>query len=285
MLSPSEISQFNQQGFLTAPSGISTQTLNALTKQVDDWVEESRLHTDNYGETIEHKARFDLEPGHTAEHPKLRRVANPVDVSGIFQKVLWEGVIVDQLKGLLGDSIKYHHCKLNIKMPGMDTRVEYHQDHIYDPHTNDSVVVALIMLDDQTVENGCLKVVPGSHKKRYSHFKDGKFTGAIDTKHYEEFGREEVYITGKKGDVCFQHTWTVHGSAANVSSAPRRLLICDYVAADSIPLTAPALPSKYSGKLICGEPALTVRMIEAQIPLREPYQQDSFFGLQGQAGR
>lgn len=56
----------------------------------------------------------------------------------------------------------------------MKTRVDYHQDQAYDPHTNSDMLAILLLLDDMNESNGCLHVAPGSHRERYSHYRDGK---------------------------------------------------------------------------------------------------------------
>ncbi len=281
-LSEDQIRYFAEFGYLICPSGIDDSLLKRLDDQVDNWIELSRQHESNFGTTVDGKARFDLEVGHTRETPKLRRVANPVDVSEDFQEVLWDSPMVDMVAQLIGPSIRYHHCKLNVKLPGMETIVYYHQDHSYDPHTNDDMLAILLMLDDATEKNGCLRVVPGSHKKRYSHFQKGEYVGAIDSSFNEEFNRLAVPIVASRGDVCFMHTWTVHGSRTNLSNNARRLLICDYTSADAFPLLSPALPSKYTGKIVRGEPSHVARLRSDEFEMRTPYSHDSFFGVQGQ---
>ena len=281
-LSEDQIRHFAEFGYLICQSSIDDSLLKRLDDQVDNWIEQSRQHESNFGTTVDGKARFDLEVGHTRETPKLRRVANPVDVSENFQEVLWDSPMVDMVAQLIGPSIRFHHCKLNVKLPGMETVVYYHQDHSYDPHTNDDMLAILLMLDDATEKNGCLRVVPGSHKKRYSHFQKGEYVGAIDSSFNEEFNRLAVPIVASRGDVCFMHTWTVHGSRTNLSKNARRLLICDYTSADAFPLLSPALPSKYTGKIVRGEPSHVARLRSDEIEMRTPYSHDSFFGVQGQ---
>ena len=281
-LSEDQIQHFAEFGYLICQSGIDDSLLKRLDDQVDNWIELSRQHESNFGTTVDGKARFDLEVGHTRETPKLRRVANPVDVSEDFQEVLWDSPMVDMVAQLIGPSIRFHHCKLNVKLPGMETVVYYHQDHSYDPHTNDDMLAILLMLDDATEKNGCLRVVPGSHKNRYSHFQKGEYVGAIDSSFNEEFNRLSVPIVASRGDVCFMHTWTVHGSRTNLSNNTRRLLICDYTSADAFPLLSPALPSKYTGKIVRGEPSHVARLRSDEIEMRTTYSHDSFFGVQGQ---
>ena len=281
-LSQHQIEQLTENGYVVARGVIDAGRLSALTGELDAWTTESRQHQTNYGETMDGKARFDLEAGHTAEAPKLRRVANPADISEAYQRVLWDGPVVDLVSALLGPDVKFHHCKINIKAPGMETRVDYHQDHPYDPHTNSSMVAVLLMLGDMSEANGCLRVVPGSHRTRYSHYKDGKFTGATAEELFEEFDRTSVPITGKAGDVCVISTWTVHGGGPNRSDRPRRLLICDYNAADAFPLSPPAVPSPHTGRIVRGKPSHHARLETGTLELPQPYENDSFFGLQGQ---
>ena len=281
-LTEDQISHFWEQGYVVAPSGVSDELMQAMDDQLNEWIEESREHSSNYGSTMDGKARFDLESGHSHDTPKLRRVANPADISRSYREVLWNSPIADMVAQLIGPSIKFHHCKLNNKLPGMETVVHYHQDHTYDPHTNTDMLAILLMLDDATPLNGCLKVVPKSHKKRYSHFQDGKFTGLIDPSHYEGFNQDEVQITAKRGDVCFMHTWTVHGSETNRADEPRRLLICDYTSADAFPLLSPAVPSPYTGMVVRGEPSPVARLEADDVEIRAPYTEDSFFAVQGQ---
>ena len=282
ILSKDERQFFFDQGYLIRNAGLEPDQLASLDQDLDLWLELCRQHDSNFGTTVDGKARFDLELGHTRENPKLRRVANPADISENFQAVLWDSPIVDMVADLIGPSIRFHHCKLNIKFPGMETVVYYHQDHSYDPHTNDDMLAILLMLDDANEQNGCLRVVPGSHKQRYSHFQNEEYTGTIGAEHNDQFNQEAVPIVASRGDVCFMHTWTVHGSESNCSDVPRRLLICDYTAADAYPLLSPALPSQFTGKIVRGEPSRTARLREDTIEIRTPYAHDSFFGVQGQ---
>jgi len=283
MLSEDQIRQFREDGYTIARGAVDAAVVAALTGQIDAWIEESRAQTANYGLTMDGKARFDLEAGHTADQPRLRRVANPVDVSEIYREALFNGPIPDRVAELIGPDVKFHHCKLNIKLPGMATRVEYHQDHAYDPHTNSDMLAILLLLDDMNEANGALRVVPGSHRERYSHYRDGKFVGAIDPALDDDFETRSAPIEGRSGDVCLMHTWTVHGGGPNLSDRPRRLLICDYVAADAYPLTSPAVPSPHNGRMVRGKPANKVRLVADSIELPQAYRDDSFFGLQGQA--
>ncbi len=158
----------------------------------------------------------------------------------------------------------------------------WHQDHAFDPHTNDDVVVASLFLDDITEDMGPLLVVPGSHTTPYSLFRGNTYAGRIGDEHVPGFERRAVPVTGQAGDLVLQHTWMVHGGGSNTSDRLRSILICDYTSADAFPLTPPAMPSALFGRIVRGEATRFARLKETVIELPEAYSDDSFFGLQGQ---
>lgn len=63
-----------------------------------------------------------------------------------------------------------------MKLPGVGSVVEWHQDLAYDPLTNHDSVKVLFYLDDTNEENGALLVMPGRHKgSMMCHSEDGFF--------------------------------------------------------------------------------------------------------------
>ncbi|MFO0997197.1 MAG: phytanoyl-CoA dioxygenase family protein [Alphaproteobacteria bacterium] len=281
VLDTAQRDRFWQDGYLVVEDVVPKSALNALNAELDGWIEDSRRHAKNFGETIDGKARFDLEPSHTAERPRLRRVSNPADVSAAYKSVLFDSAVTDIVADLIGPDVKFHHSKLNVKLGGSAQKVGWHQDHPYDPHTNDDVVVALLMLSDMTEANGCLRVVPGSHRgPKLSLYRGERYVGEIAPDRIAEIERASVPITGRAGSVCFQHTWTIHGSGANTTDRPRNLLICDYVAADAFPLTPTSVPSAFTGTIVRGKPTRVARLTAGTLELPSPYTNDSFFGLQ-----
>ena len=81
VLSQAQKDQFWDAGYLIVEDAVARAQLAALNAQLDAWIEESRAHAGNFGKTIDNKARFDLEPSHSARRPRLRRVSNPIEIS------------------------------------------------------------------------------------------------------------------------------------------------------------------------------------------------------------
>jgi len=283
-LSEAQRQTFARDGYLVVENAVSAAQLAALRQQLDAWIEESRRHGAAYGETLDKLPRFDVAKEHQAAAPALRRVNNPAEVSPAYAEVAFDSAMVDMVAALIGPDVKFHHSKLNIKLPHTATRVDYHQDFSYTPHSNDDIVTALLLLDDVTAENGCLMVVPGSHREgQKSLWQDGRFTGKVDAETEREAVRRSVAATGKAGDVCLMHTALLHGSAPNSSDRRRTLYIAVYTAADALPLARSPLPNRDEGRIVRGAPSRSVRLMAGEIELPEDFRAASFFEIQERA--
>ena len=167
----------------------------------------------------------------------------------------------------------------------MKARVDYHQDHSFDPHTNDDHLTLLVLLDDMSEKNGCLRILKGSHLgPRYSHYEGNEYVGKVEEKIQKICRSNSSKIEGEAGDICLMHTWCLHGGTANLSKDPRRMLICDLTAADNYPLMQPMVPSEHTGRIVAGRATRQVRFREGRFELPKHYESDSFFGAQGQKG-
>ena len=280
-LSETQKDQFWTDGVIVLENAVTDTQLNQLRQVFASWVEESRAHTDDYGETMDGRARFDLQPGHNAEAPALRRVQSPEEVSDIYAAIMREARTVDYCAELIGPSLRFHHGKVNSKQPGSKTEVKWHQDFPFQPMTNDDIITCLLFLDDVTRDNGPLEVIPGSHKgPLYSHWHNGVFTGAVDPAIVAEHEAEIVSCTGKAGSVCMMHASLLHGSTANLSDEPRTLYITTYYAEDAIELSQNHLPSRYSHELVRGEISGRVRCSSYEMALPAVPKATSFFAQQ-----
>ena len=259
-LTQSQKDAFWRDGFIVVENSVSQDSLAAMRAEFSTWVEESRSQTDDYGETLDGRPRFDLQPGHSAEKPALRRVQSPEEVSDVFEQAMRTAGAVDYCAELVGPSIRFHHGKINSKQPGTATAIKWHQDFPFQPMTNDDLITCLLFLDEVTLENGPLEVLPGSHKgPLYSHWHNGTFTGAVDDSVVDPHRDKIVKCTGPAGAVCLMHSSLLHGSAPNLSDTPRTLYITTYYAEDAIELSPNHLPSRFTHEVVRGTPSGRVR--------------------------
>ena len=281
LLSKGQKDQFWRDGFLVIEDAVDPVRLKSLRSVFSSWVEESRNHSQDYGTTLDGRPRFDLQPGHTKEVPGLRRVQSPEEVSEVYADTMRNSNIADYCAELLGTGIRFHHGKVNSKLPGTATKVKFHQDFPFEPMTNDDIITCLLFIDEVTLENGPLEVVPGTHKgPLYSHWHDGVFTGAVSDDVFEEHKDNIVKCTGRAGAVCLMHASLLHGSAPNLSRDPRTLYITTYYAEDAIELSPNHLPSALTHELVRGEASGRVRCTPYEMQLPEVPKDTSFFAQQ-----
>jgi len=283
VLTQAQKDAFWRDGYLVVENAVSPELLTRLQNQFSDWVQESREHDKPYGQTIDNKPRFDLQPGHSASKPALRRVNAPIEVSDAYLEAMGDSQMTQAVSELIGPNVKFHHSKINSKLPGSTTAVKWHQDFPFTPHTNDDVVTALLMVDEVTDTNGPLQVRAGSHTGPiYGLWHDGKFTGSINDDTAQDCEKHSDMCVGPAGSVCLMHTRLLHGSTANLSDSPRTLFIAVYSADDAIPLSPSPMPNKFEGKLISGQRENRVRSVPFEIELPELPSTGSFFDQQAE---
>jgi phytanoyl-CoA hydroxylase len=110
-----------------------------------------------------------------------------------------------------------------------------HQDQRYLRVSPGTCVAAWMALDPCDDENGCLQVVPGSHRLGVlcpiPSDSERSFTG--ETVPVPE-GMQVSSIHMKPGDVLFFHGGLVHGSEPNTSARYRRIIVGHYATADAV---------------------------------------------------
>ena len=148
----------------------------------------------------------------------------------LFGKFSTNERIVKPMEEYLGDEVYHYHSKIIWKKPG-DGGFDWHQDYGYWYHNAclyPDMGSCFIMLDRATRENGCLKVLKGSHKVgRIGHGVSDTPEQTADMERIAELEKrhESVYITAEPGDVLFFHANLLHSSDENKSNDSRRTLI------------------------------------------------------------
>ena len=132
----------------------------------------------------------------------------------VFTRMVAHPGLVAVLTDLIGPNVQLHHSKMLVKPPEQGAPFPMHQDQPYFPHERHSLVAASVHLDDTDEENGCLHVIPGSHRL-------GPLEATGDA-HIVDYPLESgVPCPAGVGDVLFFNYLTVHGSGINRSSRTR----------------------------------------------------------------
>jgi ectoine hydroxylase len=227
----------------------------------EEWVERLRATTREMMERSRKVTRsdavWDLENGHSAARPRLRRLSAPCDHHPAYWEYV-DKVLGDISADLLGPDVKFHHSKLNFKASEGGTEVKWHQDIQFWPHTNYGLLTVGTLIYDCTVASGAVGVIPGSHNgPLYDQYNDkGQWTGCLSDKDIGKLDTSKaVYMEGPAGSLTIHNCRTVHGSLPNDSTADRPLFLVTLTAADAFAYTPNPIKSKYEHVHVRGKPA------------------------------
>jgi phytanoyl-CoA hydroxylase len=276
LLTPDQIQYFRDHGFLAVEGVFSPEDMTEGREAVDELVEKSR-------EVTEHDSLYDLEPGHSAEEPRVRRLKAPCAAHPVFQRLARHPDLLDIVACLIGPEIRLHGNKLNMKSAHYGSPVEWHQDFAFYPHTNDDLLAVGIALDDCLVENGCMVMIPGSHHGPIlNHHQDGYFVGAVDPDHEGIHLSIAEPIPVCAGGITLHHCRTLHGSRANTSERSRRLFLLEMAAVDAWPVMGVADLDEFNSRILRGSPTSSYRIkeMDVRIPLPKHPRQGSIYEVQ-----
>src|ERR1044071_5387098 len=280
MISDEMVQAYRRDGLIVVPEVLDKDTLAKVRSVLAELVAGAASVT-------EHTDVYDLEPGHTPENPRVRRIKAPHKVHPIFDEIVRSEPVISILTKLLGPGLRLHGSKLNMKSAQYGSPVEWHQDWAFYPHTNDDVLAIGVLLDECDLANGPMLVTPGTHNREgWSHHgEDGCFAGLIDPDLIKDEIDRAVPCMGKAGSMSFHHARALHGSAMNTSDRPRNLLLYEVTASDAWPLMGVKDFDEFNSRLLSGDPVIAPRMTDApvRLPLPPAKRQGSIYETQSAA--
>jgi len=146
--------------------------------------------------------------------------------------------VLDCVERVVGPEVQTIHTMLINKPPNVDGRHPLHQDLLYFPfRPADRIVATWTALERVTVENGCLVVVPGTHRGEllpHENPPDIEWLNAayFGAKGVDELLPRRVHLEMEPGDTVFFHPLLLHGSGRNRTRGFRRAISAHYAAVD-----------------------------------------------------
>jgi len=237
-LSKQDVEGFREQGYHVA-RGVFDEGEIARLREGYDYILELAARTDLSEGILKGQGRevhIHLQTPEPMVGPEavqyLRKVQWPSLIHPAFEEIRNSAKFPALLEPLIGTSLKQYINQINFKMPGGEITFPWHQDIRPTPAFRDQVnnyVQTIIVVDEATTANGCVHIVPGSHK-----------LGNLKVKRYAEGQIEEqvdvstaIPCEAMPGDVMMFTSYTVHGSTLNTTDKPRRSYINGFVRASA----------------------------------------------------
>ena len=214
---------FREQGYLVVRGLLDAAALDEARNAADA----------EFARANDPKRRLEwdiMEPGDTAVY----RLSKMLDRGPAFRSIAMHPRAAEIVTGILGADARVctnRHNMLIAKAPRVGAGFPWHQDGFSWGHNN--LVTLMVLLDEATLENGCLQLVPGICRGYLANNSTGAQQWGMDMEDREvkDTIAQALPIIGMPGDAVFFHCLTPHFSAPNRSDRGRRSLSFAYVAA------------------------------------------------------
>ena len=212
MLTPEQIAQYHENGFVIPEFRLDASTLEDIA------MAHQRL---------------------LARHPQFHDYCPTLlayDLS--FLNVARTPEIVEMVNQLIGPNFALWNSSFFAKPAHNGRKVPWHQDGEYWPIRPVATCTAWIAIDAASVENGCLQLIPGSHKTRMLKPHDNN--PSPDLALHQELPKSEfneadaIDLVLEPGQMSLHDVFLVHGSKANRSGKARRAMTLRFMPLSSV---------------------------------------------------
>ena len=237
MLTAGQIAHFHTNGYLVIPAMATAAYCRTVIAFAQDALSER-------AEPIEYEAdtRYpgapdsrEAEGGQTA-----RRILQAAARSPLIMKWAKDWRLKQCLVQLLGESIylsQAHHNCIMTKQPSFSSSTGWHRDSRYWNYERPDLISAWLALGCETPENGCLKLLPGSHRWLVSPTQlDSDQFFRTDLPENQQFLKQAISIQLQAGDVLLFHSNLFHAAGCNQTTQTKYALVFTYHAGDNPPI-------------------------------------------------
>lgn len=220
MLTAEQVEQYRRSGFVNGGPVLDEATVEALQREVLRVIDERENAAVAQPVLLRNLSNDDAHP--------IWQIVNIWQASPAFKALATNPQVLEMAAQLSGATqLRVWHDQIQYKPKEHGGRLHWHQDSPLWPtlQPKDAQITAWIALDDAEADNGCMFMVPGSHRWGNRQAEIGKLPDGKDLP--ETFDGHPVHLIMcpvKKGHVHFHHSLTWHGSGTNHSSRPRRAI-------------------------------------------------------------
>lgn len=221
-LSPEDIAQYRNDGYLVPQFRLPEERINKLRATLDELIE----------------ANPDVRPEKLVSAHIEGKNAEGVRGSAAFLELAREPELLDMVSGVIGKDIILWGCQIFCKPGHTGFETPWHQDGHYWPIRPLATCTVWVALDPSTRENGCLRVIPESHKDGalFKHLHETREDIVLSDRTAEDaFDADAaVDLELEPGEMSLHDVFMIHGADANVSPQRRAGVAIRYMPATSV---------------------------------------------------
>lgn len=229
---------YDDNGFMVVRNVLNPAQLTSLRAMIDGAMDgtlhPAKVHADEEPKefSIQWEPRVKDIPG-VPRRDKIRIIFHMAHTHPYFWNLATSKALLDLVENLIGPNIKYYTDQMFCKPAKHGSEVPWHQDSGYWPDAEPNLLSCWLAIDDVTIQNGCVRFVPGSHKTELPHVE------VISDNPNKLAARPDLCDTSREipvemtaGSIGFHHSLALHRSLPNLSEKPRRGMVMIYLPAD-----------------------------------------------------
>jgi len=230
MVSEKQQEQFEKDGFLVLEDFLCDAELETCAQEIH------RLHelaADLEKQNDSAMKHFQREPyakdKQQAGLPVLRKIEQTREFSDVFRDLAAHPKLISVVQNLIGEDLLLFRSTLMLKPAFHGSAHAFHQDSAYWPMDPPALVTVSIALTESTPDNGCIQVIPGSHRwgmQEWGLIAQNTDKAQANRNDIDTSGAIEVPL--KAGSAVMFHSLTVHGSGPNKTAYPRHTALYAY---------------------------------------------------------
>ena len=229
VLSREQVENYQQNGFLLVKNFIEPSQIAAIRNEI------TGLHERARAEGSLPKVGITWEDLGEGEPRLIRQLMGSQHVSKTIDDIIHSDKMIGAMEDLLGEGVELFHSKLMMKAANRGSFTPWHQDWGYWHKTfkRPALMNAFLAIDASTLENGCIRYVPGSHKKFEEHVQNKSASGFGIGLPGDIDAYDAVPVEMEPGDVAFHDALCIHASEGNRSDNSRVMNTFAYTVKDN----------------------------------------------------
>lgn len=223
-ITAADVERFHEQGYLVVEDLLPAEWLEQIREEIADL--HGRMAREPHpGVHVSWESEVDARV-----KERIKQLMHAEVISPTIDRFLRSDPVLQIVEALIGPEISLYHCKLLMKAAKDGTVTPWHQDYAYwiADDNRPLMLNCMFQIDDSTLENGCLQMVPGSHRwSLQEHEREARPFGRFLPGHFQ--ARDDaVPVPMRAGSAIFFGPMIIHGSDANRSDQERRACTIAY---------------------------------------------------------
>lgn len=221
-LSSQDITQYRKDGYLVPQFRLPEARIDSLRTTLDELI----------------AANPEVRPEKLVSAHIEGKNAEGVRGSAAFLELAREPELLDMVASVIGEDIILWGCQIFCKPGHTGFETPWHQDGHYWPIRPLATCTVWVALDPSTRENGCLRVIPGSHDTGalFPHLHETRTDIVLSDRTADTAFDEStaVDLELEPGEMSLHDVFMIHGANANVSPQRRAGVAIRYMPATSV---------------------------------------------------